>query len=457
MRTIKSLNPYSQKVLFEAVFFTEDELNTLLDKSWNAFNLSKGNPLTSRLLVVENLKKILHKEKEPLATLMCQEMAKPYKEAEAEIEKCISLCDYYYKHASVFLSPRILSDDRVQARVEYVPLGIILGIMPWNFPVWQVLRMAMPAFLVGNAVLLKHAPNVPLCALKLEELFLKAGATPGAYQNLFISEAQVEFILADKRVRGVSLTGSENAGKAVASIAGRYLKKQVLELGGNDPFIVMPSAHLKDAVHWAVKSRLINNGQSCIAAKRFIIHESIYNDFIQSLKTELSALKIGDPSDVTIDIGPLARVDLVEVLKRQVDESVKQGAKIEAQFAYDKPHSFFAPITILSSIKKGMPAYHEELFGPVFSVFKVSSIEEAIALANDSLYGLGASVWSEDADEQTLCAQQLEAGSVFINAMVRSDSSLPFGGIKNSGYGRELSEEGLKEFCNVKTIVKGII
>jgi len=453
MRPIQSLNPYTQERLFQMPFLAEEAVGFVLDRAWEVFNRHKFSALSERILVVKVLGEALNADKRLLATVMTQEMGKPLAEAVAEIEKCIVLCNFYSSRASTWLKPRIVSEGIVYAKVEYVPLGVILGIMPWNFPFWQVLRLAVPAFLAGNTILLKHAPNVPLCALKLEELFLKAGASPGTYQNIFISEAQVALVLADSRVRGVSLTGSEQAGKAVAALAGNHLKKQVLELGGNDPFVIMPSAQIKEAAHWAMKSRLINNGQSCIAAKRFIVHEAVYDEFLRALKAEIAALKIGDPFDPSVHVGPLARIDLVEGLKKQLDESVTQGATIEAQYTYAMPHPCFAPITILSGIKKGMPAYHEELFGPVFCLFKVQSVEEAIALANDSVYGLGASVWTKDINEQTLCEQSIEAGSVFINAIVKSNPSLPFGGVKNSGYGRELSEEGLREFCNVKTIV----
>ncbi len=453
MFDVQSLNPYTGKVLFQSRFHSEDSVNQMISLAFQAFQ-EQQQSMNHRLEVVVLFKDLLIKEKESLANLMTQEMGKPIQEAVAEIEKCISLCSFYVEHAGHGLAPRwVSSSGPFKSRVEYHALGTILAIMPWNFPFWQVLRVVIPAMIVGNTLILKHAPNVSLCALKIEALFLKAGALKGVFQTVLASEAQVEKMLADFRIRAVSLTGSEKAGRAVASIAGKNLKKQVLELGGSDPFLVMPSADVKEAAYWARMSRLINNGQSCIAAKRFIVHEKVYDAFVVALKDELAQLKIGDPLDPTVHIGPLARVDLVKQLKDQVAQSVAQGAVVEAEYTIAEEHHLFAPITILSGVKKGMPAYEQELFGPVFTLFKVGSIEEAILLANDSVYGLGASVWTKEEREQVLCEEKLEAGSVFINAMVRSDPGLPFGGIKHSGYGRELSEEGLREFCNVKTMV----
>lgn len=457
MFDVQSINPYTGKILFQTEFYSEESVNQLISLSFEAFRQQQARSLKDRLQFILSFKESLQKEKKGLADLMTQEMGKPIQESLAEIEKCIVLCDYYIHQAPNGLSGRnVSSSGAIESRVEYQAIGPVLAIMPWNFPFWQVLRVAVPALIVGNSILLKHAPNVSLSALKMEELFLQAGAMKGLFQTLLVSDVQVEKILADFRVKGVSLTGSEKAGRAVAAIAGRNLKKQVLELGGSDPFIVMPSADIKEAAYWARMSRLINNGQSCIAAKRFMIHEKVYDAFLAALKEELRLLKMGDPLDPTVHIGPLARFDLVSQLQVQVDQSVALGAVVEAQYTLPEKHAMFAPITVLSGVGKGMPAYDQELFGPVFSLFKVKSIEEAIVLANDSSFGLGASVWTREEREQRLCEEKLEAGSVFVNAMVRSDPSLPFGGIKNSGYGRELSEEGLREFCNVKTIVRNV-
>ena len=453
-RRIQSFFPYSQKIHYQADFCNDNQLNTLLEQGKKASVHQKESSIATKTQLFLNLKTLLEKDKIKLGELITLEMGKPLPESIAEIEKCAHLCGFYALNAEKWLSSyAIESSEKSEKRVEYHPLGLILGIMPWNFPFWQVFRCAVPALCAGNTILLKHSPNVPLCALKIEELFLKAGFNEGVYQNLFIDEEQVEQILADSRVKAVSLTGSEKAGRSVASFAGKYLKKQVLELGGSDPYIVMPSADLKLAAQWAVKARMISNGQSCIAAKRFIIHEQVYEEWMSSLKQHLSLLKFGDPMEPAVQVGPLARIDLADQLRMQVAQAVNAGASVEANYFFETVNMHFVPITILVNIKRENPVYSQELFGPVFCVFKVKSKEEALALANDSPFGLGASVWTLEKEEQSFFSNQLESGAVFVNSIVASNAAVPFGGIKNSGYGRELAEEGLKEFCNVKAIV----
>jgi succinate-semialdehyde dehydrogenase / glutarate-semialdehyde dehydrogenase len=453
-KLIQSLSPYSQQIQYQADFTSSEQLEAMLIKGQLGFVKQLQTALGQREEFMLNLQRSLEKDKKKLGELITLEMGKPLQEAISEIEKCAHLCGFYALNAKKWLAPYSIEQTaKLEKRVEYHPLGIILGIMPWNFPFWQVFRCAVPALLAGNAVLLKHAPNVPLCALKIEELFLAAGFEAGVYQNLFIAEEQVEQVLADARIKAVSLTGSEKAGRAVASLAGKHLKKQVLELGGSDPFIVLPSADVKSAAQWAVKARLISNGQSCIAAKRFIIHEKVYDEFMQLLQKLLSLLKFGDPMDASVHIGPLARRDLAENLRTQVKQAIEAGAYLEAAYFFETDHPNFIPVTVLTNISKNNPIYNQELFGPVFSVHKVHTQEEALVLANDSPFGLGASVWTSDKEEQLFFIQQLEAGSVFVNSIVASDAALPFGGIKNSGYGRELAEEGLKECCNTKTVV----
>jgi len=452
-KIIQSIDPFSQQIHYQADFYSSDQLEQVLKKGQEAFSSPSGIDIKQRINLFLNLKELLEKDKNSLGKLITQEMGKPLQQAVAEIEKCAGLCDFYASHAEKWLMGHVIEQsDKAEKRVEYHPLGMILSIMPWNFPFWQVFRCAVPALMAGNTILLKHSPNVPLCALKMEELFLNAGFREGTYQNIFITEEQVETLLADPRVKAVSLTGSEKAGRSVASLAGKYLKKQVLELGGSDPFIIMPSADLSQASQSAVKARLISNGQSCIAAKRFIIHESIYDEFLESVKKKLAVLNFGDPMDESVSIGPLARLDLADQLRAQVALALNSGASIEAEYFFKTDNPHFTPVTVLINIDPKNPVYDQELFGPVFLVFKVKNAEEALALANDSLFGLGASVWTTDKKEQSFFIQHLESGSVFINSMVVSNAVLPFGGIKNSGYGRELAEEGLKEFCNIKAV-----
>ncbi len=383
---------------------------------------------------------------------MTVEMGKPIKAARDEAAKSASGCRYYAENAEKFLRDEAVATEGGTSYVAYQPIGPVLAVMPWNFPFWQVFRFAAPALMAGNIGLLKHASNVPQCALAIEDIFRRAGFPDGAFQALLIGSAQVPRVIDDARVMAVTLTGSEPAGRQVASQAGRQIKKTVLELGGSDPFIVMPSADLHAAAATAVKARTINNGQSCIAAKRFIVADAIANDFEQRFVAGMQALKVGDPMDETVDVGPLATPQILEDLDEQVRKSVSAGARVlTGGKRIDRPGNYYAP-TVLASIPENAPAYREELFGPVASLFRVPDLGAAIRLANDSPFGLGASVWTNDEQERRRFIDDIEAGQVFINGMTASDPRLPFGGVKASGYGRELSTFGIREFVNIKTV-----
>jgi succinate-semialdehyde dehydrogenase/glutarate-semialdehyde dehydrogenase len=375
----------------------------------------------------------------------------------SEAEKCAWVCRYYAENAAAHLADEIVETNATKSFVRYQPLGAILAVMPWNFPFWQVFRFAAPALMAGNVGLLKHASNVPQCALAIEDIFLRAGFDQGLFQTLLIGSETVTSVLEDARVAAATLTGSEPAGRSVAGLAGKQIKKTVLELGGSDPFIVMPSANLEEAVTTAVKARTINNGQSCIAAKRFIVHEQIYDRFETEFVAAMKQLRIGDPLDEKTDIGPLATAQILRDLEEQVNVSVAQGAKLltggqRPKLAGDLARGNFFEPTVLADIPKDAPASCDETFGPVASLFRVASIDQAIELANSTTFGLGSSAWTNDAGERERLINELEAGSVFINGMVASDPRLPFGGVKHSGYGRELSYFGIREFVNIKTV-----
>jgi len=400
---------------------------------------------------------ILESEKKRFARLMTLEMGKPINAAAQEAEKCAWVCRYYADNAEKHLADEAVETNATRSYVRFQPLGVVLAVMPWNFPFWQVFRFAAPALMAGNVGLLKHASNVPQCALAIEEIFRRAGFPEGAFQTLLIGSRTVESVLEDPRVSAATLTGSEPAGRSVASIAGKQIKKTVLELGGSDPFIVMPSADFETAVTTAVKARTINNGQSCIAAKRFIIHQQIYDEFEKRFVQAMKELRVGDPLDEETDIGPLATEQILKDLEEQVRTSVAAGAKIltggerlqlEGELASG---NFFEP-TVLADIPKDSPAFRDELFGPVASLFRVAGIDQAIELANATTFGLGSAAWTKDAKERERFIDEIEAGCVFINGMVASDPRLPFGGVKHSGYGRELSYFGIREFVNIKTV-----
>jgi succinate-semialdehyde dehydrogenase/glutarate-semialdehyde dehydrogenase len=384
---------------------------------------------------------------------MTMEMGKTLRSAVDEAVKCAWACRYYAENAERFLADEVIQTTATRSFVRYQPLGTVLVVMPWNYPFWQVFRFIAPGLMAGNVGLLKHASNVPQCALKIEEILLRAGFPEGAFQTLLIGSDKVDKILDDPRIAAATLTGSEDAGIKVGTGAAKRVKKVVLELGGSDPFIVMPSASLTEAIQTAVKARTLNNGQSCIAAKRFIVGEEIADAFERDFVTQMQALKLGDPFDEKTDVGPLATADAVTSLHADVEKSISAGARVLT--GGSKPAEgggFFYLPTVLTDIPKGSPAYAEELFGPVASIFRVKDIDEAIHLANDTRFGLGASAWTNDAKEQERFVNELEAGMVFINQMVASDPRVPFGGVKRSGYGRELSTYGIREFTNVKTV-----
>jgi len=386
------------------------------------------------------------------ATIITREMGKPLREARAEVEKCAACCDYYAQNSEEFLRAETVESDARNSYVAHYPLGVLLAVMPWNFPFWQVIRAAAPALMAGNAVVLKHAANVPQCALALEEIFHDSGLPKGLFTNLMIDAEQVADAIASPHVHAVTLTGSEATGRKVAASAGQHLKKCVLELGGSDPFIVLHDADLELAAEMAVASRFLNCGQSCIAAKRFIVVPQIADEFLQRFKTKVTALKLGDPLDDTTQIGPMARLDLRESLHRQVTDSIVQGAVVLTGCKPVEGEGFFYQPSILDRVTTKTRAYHEELFGPVAIVIRAADEADALRIANETRFGLGSSIWSNDLARAEQLATQLQAGCTFINGMVKSDSRLPFGGVKASGYGRELSRLGIHEFVNAKTV-----
>lgn len=446
----ESRNPFSQEVIASFNPLNEKELKTKLEKAELAFNFWKKIDIEKRIALVAYLGNQLLKNKEKYAQIITQEMGKIIREARAEIEKCAWLCEYYAQNAEKFLAKEFIPTEAYQSYISYEPLGVILGIMPWNFPFWQVFRFAIPTLIAGNTVLLKHAPNVPICAIELEKIFKESGFEEGVFQNIMIETSSVEQVIAHPAVRAVTLTGSEPAGRAVASLAGKHLKKTVMELGGSDAFIVLEDVDIEFAAQNACKARMINNGQSCIAAKRFIVAKTIFHQFLDKLVEKFKALRHGNPLEETTDYSCLARIDLAEKLSRQVKESLKVGNKLIYGRA-ENIDTFFEP-TILEVWNYDSPAFQEELFGPVATVIWANDEKTAIQLANMTSYGLGASIWTKDLQKAEQIAKQLEVGSVFINNIVKSTPQMPFGGVKNSGYGRELSLAGIREFTNIKTI-----
>ncbi len=449
---IASINPTTGETIKTFEPLDLNQLEEKLQRAAEAFRTYRQTSFTERECWMQRAAEILESEKPELARTMTVEMGKPIKGAVGEIEKCAWVCRYYAENARHHLADQLVQTEATRSYIHFQPLGPILAVMPWNFPFWQVFRFAAPALMAGNVGLLKHASNVPQCALDIEDIFLRAGFPQGAFQTLLIGPDVVQRVLEDHRVVAATLTGSEPAGRSVAGIAGKQVKKTVLELGGSDPFIVMPSANLADAIKTAVKSRTINNGQSCIAAKRFIVASEIYDEFESGFVKEMKALRVGDPMSESTDIGPLATEQILNDVHEQVKTSVAAGALLlTGGKKLDRTGNFYEP-TVLANIPEGAPAYYEEVFGPVAMLFRVADIDEAINLANATTFGLGSSAWTNDPQEQARFIEEIEAGSVFINGMVASDPRLPFGGIKNSGYGRELSEFGIREFVNVKTV-----
>ena len=449
---IASINPTNGETLKTFSALSSDEIEARLQLAADTFLRYRRTPIAEREPLMQRAAEILESEKHEFARVMTLEMGKPIKAAVAEAEKCAWVCRYYAESARHHLADQIVETNAKKSYVNFQPLGPVLAVMPWNFPFWQVFRFAAPALMAGNVGLLKHASNVPQCALAIEDIFRRAGFPEGAFQSLLIGSDAVEGILNDRRVVAATLTGSEPAGRSVASIAGKQIKKTVLELGGSDPFIVMPSANLREAVTTAVKARTINNGQSCIAAKRFIVASEIYEEFEREFVNQMKALRIGDPMDEATEIGPLATPQIVEDLEEQVNRAVATGARVlTGGKRIDRPGNFFEP-TVLVDVDPATPVSCEEIFGPVAMLFRVSNIEEAIRIANATTFGLGSAAWTNDANEQAKFIEEIEAGSVFINGMVASDPRLPFGGVKNSGYGRELADFGIREFVNIKTV-----
>jgi succinate-semialdehyde dehydrogenase/glutarate-semialdehyde dehydrogenase len=450
--SIATINPTTGEALKTFTELSAQQIDDKLQLAASTFQSYRHTSFAQRAERMIRAAEILENEKQELGKLMTIEMGKPIKAAVSEAEKCALVCRYYAENAQQHLADKTVKTNAKQSYVRFQPLGPVLAVMPWNFPFWQVFRFAAPALMAGNVGLLKHASNVPQCALAIEDIFRRAGFPEGAFQTLLIGSDKVESILNDARVVAATLTGSEPAGASVASICGKQIKKTVLELGGSDPFIVMPSANLKESVTTAVKARTINNGQSCIAAKRFIVADEIYDEFERGFVDQMKALRVGDPLEESTDIGPLATPQIVNDLEKQVQEAVASGARIlTGGNRIDRAGNFYEP-TVLVDVDPATPVSCEEIFGPVAMLFRVNNIDEAIQLANATTFGLGSAAWTNDAGEQQRFINELEAGSVFINGMVASDPRLPFGGVKHSGYGRELAEFGIREFVNIKTV-----
>jgi len=450
---LKSIDPSNGNLLKEFKELNKKNIDIQIDKSFSEYLSWKNSIFSDRSKLIRKVAKILRDNKKEYSQLMTSEMGKPISQSELEIDKCIQVCEYYSENGGEILKNKRIETDATDSYINFSPLGVILGVMPWNFPFWQVFRFAIPCLMAGNVVLLKHSSNVPQCAIEIEKIFIKAGFPKDAFKSLLIGSRFVNYILKNDKISAVSLTGSSYAGSKVAGLAGSYIKKAVLELGGSDPFIVLNDANLDYTIKEAVKARVINNGQSCIAAKRFIIEESIYDEFKNKFTKNIEKLKLGNPLDRSTDIGPLATKEIVDILEDQVNKSIKKGAIIETGGRKsDNTTGFYYMPTVLSNVKKGMPVYDEETFGPVATLIKVKDEKEAIKTANDTSYGLGASIWTMNTKKGEEISEQIEAGNVFINEIVKSDTRLPFGGIKKSGFGRELSQYGIKEFVNIKTI-----
>ena len=449
---IASINPFNGTTVQVFDPASDEEIERRLDRSYEAFRTYRCSPFRERATKLLRAAEILESDQRQFACLMSIEMGKTISAAQTEVRKCAWVCRYYAENGEQALAEEDIATDASRSFIRYEPLGPVLAVMPWNFPFWQVFRFAAPALMAGNTALLKHASNVPQCALAIEEIFRRAGFPEGAFQTLLIEAGQVADIIADDRVAAVTLTGSEPAGRSVASHAGRHIKKTVLELGGSDPFVIMPSADLSQAVTTAVRARVINNGQSCIAAKRFIIADSIYPSVEQQFVEQLRTLRIGDPMDPSTELGPLATAQILRDLEAQVQRAVSAGARVLTGGRRVAGAAFTYQPTALGDLPRSSDVYREEFFGPVALLFRARDAEHAIEIANDSLFGLGASVWTQDAVEQQRFIERIQTGQVFINAMVASDPRLPFGGVKKSGYGRELGVVGIREFVNIKTI-----
>lgn len=449
---IATVNPATGEVVKTFQPLSQADIESKIELAVKTFQAERTTSFSQRSKRMLKAAEILERDKEKFAHVMTLEMGKTYKSAIAEAVKCTTACRYYAENIEKFMADEIVETGAKKSFIRYLPIGPILAVMPWNFPFWQVIRFAAPALMAGNVGLLKHASNVPQCALAIEGIFREAGFPEGAFQALLIGSSQVDALLNDPRIVAATLTGSEQAGVQVGVGAAKRIKKVVLELGGSDPFIVMPSADLEAAVSTAVQARVQNNGQSCIAAKRFIVAEPVANEFERRFVARMQSLQIGDPFDDKTELGPLASADAVKGLDEDVKKTVAAGAKLlTGGHPLQGKGNYYAP-TVLTNIPKGSPAYSEELFGPVASIFRVKNQDEAICIANDVRFGLGASAWTNDEKEQQRFINELEAGMVFINKMVASDARIPFGGVKQSGHGRELGLVGIREFLNAKTV-----
>lgn len=449
---IQTINPATGKTEKTFKEHTPDEINNSIENSQKAFLKWKETSFEERAGLMHTAASILRDKKEEYGQVLTTEMGKTFVQACAEVEKCAWVCDYYADNAQKILSEESVETDASESYVRFDPLGIVLAVMPWNFPFWQVFRFAAPALMAGNVGILKHASNVPMCALAIEQIFLSAGFPENVFKTLLIGSGAVAGIIDHPYVKAATLTGSEPAGRLVAERCGVNLKKTVMELGGSDPYIILEDADIDEAAKTAVTARLINNGQSCIAAKRFIVVEKVYAEFEKKFVEYMQKVIVGNPMDEKTGLGPIAREDLLYELDSQVKKSVEMGAEILTGGKILPGNGFYYAPTIIANLKKGMPAYDDEIFGPVASLIKVKDAEEAVRVANDSPFGLGASLWTSDKNKAKIIASKVESGSVFINGLVKSDPRLPFGGIKNSGYGRELSHYGIKEFVNIKSV-----
>jgi succinate-semialdehyde dehydrogenase / glutarate-semialdehyde dehydrogenase len=451
--SIVVLNPATGEIIKTYQEPSPEEVKEIIKKSHQAFKEWRKTDFSERARLMRKAAQHLRGNTEKYAKLMAEEMGKPITGGRSEIEKCAWVCDYYAENAEKFLQPEIIETDASKSFVTYNPLGVVLAVMPWNFPFWQVIRFAAPSLMAGNAGVLKHASNVPGSALAIEETFRESGFPENIFRTLLIGSRQVDAVIENPLVKAVTLTGSTPAGRAVGSKAGEMLKPSVLELGGSDPYIVLEDANLEAAVTTYVTSRLINSGQSCIAAKRFIVVEEIKDKFEILYTEQMRSKKMGNPLEEVTDVGPQARHDLRDELHQQVEESIKKGARCLLGGKIPDSEGAYYPATVLTDVKKGMPAYDEELFGPVAAIIPVKDETEAIKVANDSVFGLGAAIFTENIEKgERIAANEIEAGSCFVNTFVKSDPRLPFGGIKESGYGRELSHYGIKEFVNIKTV-----
>lgn len=450
--SIQTINPTTGKVEKTFSELTKIEVYELVEKAHDAFLEWRKTDFATRSKLMKKAAEILKEQKEYYGKILTLEMGKPITQAIAEVEKCAWVCDYYADNGERILEKEIVITDASESFIRFDPIGVVLAVMPWNFPFWQVFRFAAPALMAGNVGILKHASNVPQSALAIEEIFIKAGFPHNVFKTFLIGSSLVKDLIDHPKVKAATLTGSEPAGKQVAQACGGNLKKSLMELGGSDPFIVLEDANIDEAVKTAVSARIINNGQSCIAAKRFIVVEKIFEQFEKKFVDTMTKVKVGDPMNKETELGPIAREDLLNELDDQVKQSVAKEAIVLCGGKRIQREGYFYEVTILSNVLPGSPAYDDEIFGPVASLIKAKDEEDAIRIANDSQFGLGASLWTSDKEKAKIIAGKIESGSVFINGMVKSDPRLPFGGIKNSGYGRELSQYGIKEFVNIKTV-----